>query len=126
MNELNSLIIEGNLVRDPVLSETPKGTVFCTFTIASNRMYILNNEPIREVSYFEIEAWTKMAEICKEYGEMGRGVRVVGRLKQDRWVGKSGEHFSKVKVVAEHVEFKPKFTPKKEKKVEAQYSFVSP
>ncbi len=126
MNELNSLIIEGNLVRDPVLSETAKGTPFCTFTIATNRMYILNNEPIQEVSYFDIEAWTHMAEVCKEYGERGRGVRVVGRLKQDRWVGKNGEHFNKVKVVAEHVEFKPKFTAKKAKKTNDQYNYTAP
>jgi single-strand DNA-binding protein len=37
----------------------------------------------------------------------GRGVRVVGRLKQDRWTGPEGQARSKVSIVAEHVEFKP-------------------
>jgi single-strand DNA-binding protein len=37
----------------------------------------------------------------------GRGVRVVGRLKQDRWTDADGKPHSRVLVVAEHVEFKP-------------------
>jgi len=31
----------------------------------------------------------------------------VGRLKQDRWTDTEGKTRSKVKIVAEHVEFKP-------------------
>ena len=126
MNGLNSLIIEGNMVKDPVLGETNKGTSFCTFTIASNRSYVLNNESVQEVSYFDIEAWTQMAQMCKEYGARGRGVRVVGRLKQDRWIGKDGKSCSKVKVVAEHVEFKPAVTAKKTKKTCKEFNFAAP
>ena len=126
MNGLNSLIIEGNMVRDPTFGETNKGTPYCTFTIATNRSYVLNNEAVQEVSYFDIEVWTKMAEVCKENGKSGRGVRVVGRLKQDRWIGKDGKTCSKVKVVAEHVEFKPQFLQKKSKKAEQEYNFVAP
>ena len=126
MNGLNSLIIEGNMVKDPVLGETNKGTSFCKFTIASNRSYVLNNEAIEEVSYFDIEAWTKMAEICKECGARGRGVRVVGRLKQDRWIGKDGKTCSKVKVVAEHVEFKPTLSSKKTKSKTEEFHLVAP
>lgn len=126
MNGLNSLIIEGNMVRDPVIGETSKGTTYCTFTIAANRNFTQNNESTQEVSYFDVEAWTNTAENCKENGAKGRGVRVVGRLKQDRWVGKDGKNCSKVKVVAEHVEFKPLFTQKRAKKREAEYSYVAP
>jgi single-strand DNA-binding protein len=39
-------------------------------------------------------------------------VRVVGRLKQDRWTDPEGKGRSKVLIVAEHVEFKPQ--PKKD------------
>jgi len=34
-------------------------------------------------------------------------VRVVGRLKQDRWSDPDGKPHSRVLVIAEHVEFKP-------------------
>ncbi len=39
----------------------------------------------------------------------GRGVRIVGRLKQERWTGTDGKNYAKVKIVADHVEFKPQF-----------------
>ena len=39
MKSLNSLIIEGNMVREPVLKTTANGTDICTFSIASNRNY---------------------------------------------------------------------------------------
>jgi single-strand DNA-binding protein len=45
--------------------------------------------------------------VCGEYLKKGRGVRVVGRLKQDRWTDPDGKPHSRVEIVAEHVEFKP-------------------
>ncbi|MDR1319082.1 MAG: single-stranded DNA-binding protein, partial [Treponema sp.] len=63
----------------------------------------------KEVSFFEIESWAKLAEQCYNLGRKGRGVRVVGRLKQDRWNSADGKTHSKVSIVAEHVEFRPEF-----------------
>lgn len=34
-------------------------------------------------------------------------MRVVGRLKQDRWTDADGKGHSRIFIVAEHVEFKP-------------------
>jgi single-strand DNA-binding protein len=107
MNNLNSILIEGNLVRDPELRETPKGTSVCTFAVASNRFYKQNDSMEKEVSFFDIETWSQLAQTCGKNLHKGRGVRVVGRLKQDRWMGTDGKPFSKIKIVAEHVEFKP-------------------
>jgi single-strand DNA-binding protein len=42
----------------------------------------------------------------------GRVVRVVGRLKQDRWTGPEGQGRSRAEIVAEHVEFKPQLKGK--------------
>ena len=113
MNSLNSILVEGNLVRDPVLSLTPKGTPVCSFSVATNRFYKFENETQKEVSFFEIEAWSKLAESCKENLHKGRGVRVVGRLKQDRWQDTEGKPHSKIKIIAEHIEFKPDFSSKR-------------
>ena len=107
MNNLNSVLLEGNLTRDPELRYTPKGTAVCSFAIATNRYYKQEDELQQEVSYFEITTWMRLAEVCGEYLRKGRGVRVVGRLKQDRWSDPEGQNRSKVYVVAEHVEFRP-------------------
>ena len=109
MHNLNSLIIEGNVVRDPVVKATPKGTPLCMFSIASNRFFKQEDQTTQETSFFDVETWARLAEICGENCTKGRGVRVVGRLKQDRWIGTDGKHDSKIKVVAEHIEFKPLF-----------------
>ena len=109
MNNLNSILIEGNLVRDPLYRTTPKGTPLCTFTLASNRFFKQDTGLEKEVGFFDVESWAKLAENCNNLGRKGRGVRVVGRLKQDRWNGADGKAHSKIAIVAEHVEFKPDF-----------------
>ena len=109
MHNFNSLIIEGIVVRDPVVKATPKGTPLCLFSIASNRFFKQEDQTTQETSFFDVETWARLAEICGENCTKGRGVRVVGRLKQDRWVGSDGKRYSKIKVVAEHIEFKPLF-----------------
>jgi single-strand DNA-binding protein len=107
MNNLNSIIIEGNLSRDPDYRETAKGTPLCAFSIASNRFYKQGESLEKEVSYFDVETWSKLAQSCRNLGHKGRGVKVVGRLKQERWHGADGKARSKVVIVAEHVEFRP-------------------
>jgi single-strand DNA-binding protein len=109
MNNLNSILIEGNLVRDPLYRTTPKGTPLCTFTLASNRFFKQDSGLEKEVGFFDVESWAKLAENCNNLGRKGRGVRVVGRLKQERWNGSDGKAHSKIAIVAEHVEFKPEF-----------------
>jgi single-strand DNA-binding protein len=116
MNNLNSILIEGNLVRDPLLRSTPKGTPVCTFTLASNRFFKQDSGLEKEVGFFEVETWARLAQNCYDLGHKGRGVRVVGRLKQERWNGSDGKNHSRVTIVAEHVEFRPDF--KKEEAVE--------
>lgn len=107
MNTINSIIIEGNLVRDPVLKVTPNGTAVCNFSLATNRYYTHNDEKVTETSFFDVETWADVAKQCSVDGRKGRGVRVVGRLKQDRWKGNDGKNYSRIKVVADNVAFKP-------------------
>jgi len=116
MNNLNSILIEGNLVRDPLLRSTPKGTQVCTMSLASNRYYKQDTGFEKEVSFFDVETWSRLAESCYAKGKKGRGVRIVGRLKQDRWTGSDGKPHSRITIVAEHVEFRPEFR-KEEKHV---------
>ena len=48
------------------------------------------------------------------------GIRVVGRLRQERWTDKDGGNRERILVVAEHVEFKkePNSTTKAEEREE--------
>lgn len=107
MNNLNSVLLEGNFVRDAMLRSTPKGAQVCVFSLACNRYYRQDAGFEHEVSYFDVECWGKLAEAVYQHGGKGRGARVVGRIKQDRWTGTDEKPHSKVVIVAEHVEFRP-------------------
>jgi len=124
MNNLNSILVEGNLVRDPELSYTTKGTAVCKFSVACNRFFKQEEEMQKEVSYFDVSTWARLAEVCGEYLKKGRGVRVVGRLRQDKWTDPEGKPRSRIEIVAEHVEFKPQFKKQdgdgKEEKAEGE------
>jgi single-strand DNA-binding protein len=61
----------------------------------------------KEVSFLDVETWGTLAQKCNEQARKGRSVRVVGRIRQDRWNDQEGKARSKIVVVAEHVEFRP-------------------
>ncbi len=104
MNQLNSIMIEGNLVRDTVIKPARNGTAICKMSIASNRYFKSGENFEKEVSFFDVDAFGKTAEICHEKGKTGVMVRIFGRLKQNRWE-KEGKSLSSVVIVADHVEF---------------------
>lgn len=108
MNQINSLIIEGNLVKDCEIVETVKGFKVGKMIIVANRFIKnANGEVTVEVSYFDIEMCGVMAEKLADKCKKGIGVCVVGRLKQERWKDETGKNHSKVVVICEHIEFKP-------------------
>jgi single-strand DNA-binding protein len=109
VNSLNSILLEGNLVKDPESKTLSTGSQVCNFTVASDRFYRQSqgDGTEKEVSFFDVEAWARLGVACSQNLKKGRGVRVVGRLKQDRWTDPEGKTKSRVMIVAEHVEFKP-------------------
>ena len=113
MNNLNSILLEGNLVREPELRYTPSdgtspGSPLCTLVVSSTRTWKVEGERREEVSFIEAVTAGKLATVCAEHLSKGRGVRVVGRIKQERWEDAEGTCHSKVLIVAEHVEFQPR------------------
>ncbi len=122
MNSLNTIIVEGNVVQEPVLRTTTKGTHICIFSLMTIRTFKKDDAYEKEISFFEVETWAKLADICIKNASKGRGVRVVGRLKQNRWEDDAGKKHAKIGIVAEHVEFKPQFQQKDAEKETAKAS----
>ena len=106
MNNLNSIILEGTLTTDPIFEHTKTNISVCRFTISCEEFYKHGDEYQKEVSYFNITAWERLAETCNTYLTNGRGIRVVGRLGQTRWQTANNTVKSRVYVVADHIEFK--------------------
>lgn len=102
MNMLNSVIIEGGVVRD--LEDKPN---YSDFELVSTH-YSVDSEGKKheENNRFTVEVFGKLAEFCQDRLVKGRGVRVVGRLKVRNWKDENGNEFSRVVIIAEHIEFK--------------------
>lgn len=107
MAYLNKVFLIGNLTRNPELRVTPKGTPICSFSLAVNRQFRDDDGNAREeVTYVDIEAWGKQAELCSKYLTKGNPCMAEGRLRLDSWEDKqSGAKRSKLKVVLDNVQF---------------------
>src|SRR5512133_3160331 len=84
----HTLILVGNVGRDPEMRYTPSGQPVTSFSVATNRQYTANNgETVKETIWFRVTAWGKTAEVCNEYLHKGSLVLVEGRLVCDPATG---------------------------------------
>lgn len=107
MASFNKWIGLGNLTRDPELKYTPKGMAVAKIGMAVNRKYKAESgEQKEEVTFIDIEAWGKQAELLGQYMRKGSPLFIEGRLKLDQWDDKNtGQKVSKLKVVLEQFQF---------------------
>ena len=107
MPNLNKVMLMGNLTRDPEIKYTPKGTAIANFGIAINRTYTPEGgEKREEVTFIDLEAFGRTAEVIGEYFKKGRPIFIEGRLKLDQWDDKTtGKKMSKLRVVVDSFEF---------------------
>jgi len=103
--EINNVIVGGNLTKDIIVKDTVTGRKVCSFVLANNRTYQGNNGKVRETSFIDIEVWGTIAENCGKYLRKGSPVVIAGRLKQSRWETPDGDKRSRLKIVAQNVQF---------------------
>ena len=108
-----TIIIVGNVGRDPEMRYTPSGQAVTSFSVATNRQYTNNNaETIKETIWFRVSAWGKTGETCNQYLKKGSKVLVEGRLTADPatggpriWQAQDGTSRASFEVSAQTVRF---------------------
>lgn len=107
MVSINSVILGGNLTRDPEVRYTPQGTAVARLGLAINEVYrTKDGEKKEDVCFVDVEVWARQAETCGQYLKKGQPVLVEGTLKLDTWTDReSGQKRSKHKVRARRVQF---------------------
>jgi single-strand DNA-binding protein len=107
MANFNKVILAGNLTRDPEMKYTPKGTAIASFGMAINRKWKSETGEMREeVTFVDIDAFGKQAEVVAQYMKKGNPFLVEGRLKFDQWEDKNThQKQSKLRVVLEGFSF---------------------
>lgn len=84
----HTMIIVGNVGKDPEMRYTPSGQAVTSFSVATNRKYAAGNgEQVSETIWFRISTWGKTAEICNQYVKKGSKVLIEGRLTPDKTTG---------------------------------------
>jgi single-strand DNA-binding protein len=125
MADYNCVVLLGRLARDPELKYAPSGAPVCSFSVATNHHYTKSDgEKAQSVTFVDIVAWRRLAEICSQFLKKGRQVLVSGSLKQDRWTdAKTQKPRSRLKVLAREVKFvgpKPEDEPAEAQDAEAE------
>lgn len=107
-----TIILIGNLGKDPEIRFTPAGQPVATINLATNRRYNgSDGKPVKETTWFRVTVWGKQAESCSEFLHKGSKVLVEGRLVPDPETGgpciwqKEGKSSSSFEVNASTVRF---------------------
>jgi len=84
----HTIIIVGNLGRDPEMRYTPGGQAVTNFNVATNRQYTASDgTSVKETIWFRVSVWGKAAETTNQYLRKGSKVLVEGRLIPDQSTG---------------------------------------
>lgn len=106
MASYNKVILMGNLTADPEVRFTGSGRAVAQLSLAVNEVYKnAEGERVERADYFDIDVWGPQGENCGKYLSKGRPVLVDGRLRLEKWETENNEKRSKVKVIADRVQF---------------------
>ena len=108
-----TIILVGNLGRDPEMRYTPGGQAVTNFSVATSRQYTASDgNQVKETIWFRVSTWGKQAETCNQYLKKGSKVLVEGRLTADpatggprMWTRQDGTPAASFEVSASTVRF---------------------
>lgn len=110
MPELNTVIVAGNLTKDPVFRETSNRTPVVNFHIAVNRRYKdSSNQWQEDVCYVGVVAWNKLADSCRDRLKKGSAVLIDGELQSRTFRTDEERNRTIVEIKAKRIQFLNKF-----------------
>mgnify|MGYP004541905021 CR=1 FL=1 len=102
---LNCIVLQGRLVADPELRQTPQGVQVASFRIACDRSFARQGEQ-RQADFFSVSAWRNTADFVCKYFHKGDMILVEGRLQTRTYQDKdTGKNVTAYDVVANNVNF---------------------
>ena len=106
-NNVNVVVITGNLTRDPELRHTGGGTPVCDLRVAVNgRRKDQSGQWVDKPNFFDVTVWGTHGENCANYLAKGRPVAIEGRLDWREWEAKDGSGKRQaVQIIANTVQF---------------------
>ena len=107
MASYNKVLLMGNLTRDPQLKFLPSQTPVVEFGIACNRKFkTAQGEEREEVTFVDVSAFGRTAEVINQYFTKGKPIFIEGRLRYDSWEDKQGGgKRSRLTVIVDNFQF---------------------
>lgn len=91
MRSYSKTTLLGNVGQDPTIKYTADGTCIAKFSLATTEKYKNRaGEQVEDVSWHNIFAFGKLAELIGEYVKKGDPLFVEGRLRYSRSTGQDG------------------------------------
>jgi len=106
-NNINRVVLTGNLTADPELRSLPSGGTLCRLRLAVNtrRRNGSSGEWEDKPNYFNVTVWGSQAENAARYLSKGRAVAIDGRLEWREWQAEDGSKRQSVDIIAENLQF---------------------
>ena len=80
-------------------------------TLVNDRYYKdIEGESKQDSLFIVVQCWGELGEKVLSVVDKGLVIRVVGRLRMERWETKTGEKRNALEIVASHVEYRLKST----------------
>ena len=97
---MNIVIQQGRPTRDPEISRSKDGRVYCRIRLAVDRPYRGKAVP-RKADYFTIVFFNKLAQVA--YNNLAKGAlcTIVGRLEASEYLDKVGNKREAVSIIAD-------------------------
>ena len=103
---MNKVILSGNLVSDPEIRTTPSDKTVATLRLAVQRGWKkAEGSQYPPSDYFNVVAWDKTAEFCRNYLTKGSRIMVEGRLQTRTYEAQDGSKRYVTEVIANEIEF---------------------
>lgn len=107
---MNKTILLGRLTKNPEIKFSQINNVkVVTFIIAVNRKYIKQGEE-RQADFFNIVAYSKLAEFVERFLKQGIQICVLGRLQTRNYEDKNGVKRYVTEIIAEEIDFADSYT----------------
>lgn len=102
---LNHIVLQGRMVKDPEMNQTPSGVSVANFRLAVDRDFADKATGNREADFIDVVAWRGVGEFASRYFHKGSMAVVSGRLQMRNWTDKDGNKRTSAEVVAENIYF---------------------
>lgn len=100
-----TVLIIGNVGRDPEISYTPQGIAVCKVNVAVNKVTGKGETRKEKTTWFRCTFWRERAETVSQYVKKGMKIMVTGEIEASAYIDKEGKAQASLELTANDFKF---------------------